>query len=69
MAVTFTAVFTLGALAVGIATGGRAAYAAAALGAVMEAVAFVVLARGRRRFARLDARRRELEAMLAGGRR
>lgn len=69
MAVTFTAVFTLGALAIGATTGGRGAYAAAAFGAVMEAVAFVVLARGRRRFARLDARRRELEAMLAEGRR
>lgn len=69
MAVTFTAVFTLGALVIGVTTGEREAYAAAAFGAVMEAVAFVVLARGRRRFARLDARRRELEAMVAEGRR
>jgi hypothetical protein len=69
MAVTFTAVFTLGALVIGVTTGERAAYAAAGFGAVMEVAALVVLARGRRRFARLDARRRELEAMLAGGRR
>lgn len=61
MAVTFTAVFTVGALAVGYTTGGRAPYAAAALGVVMLVAAVVVLMRAHRTFDRLNARRQTLQ--------
>ncbi len=66
MAVTFSAVFLLGALAVGYATGERAGYAAAGLGVAMVGAAAAALAHAHRRFGRLTARRRELEAERAG---
>ena len=64
MAVTFAVVFVVGALAVGYATGERAGYAAAGLGVVMVGAAAGALWLAHRRFARLTARRRELEAAV-----
>ena len=64
MAVTFTALFLTGALAVGYETGGRAPYTAAVLGAVMLGGAVAMLVRAHRTFARLTARRRVLELEL-----
>jgi len=64
MAVTFTAVFALGALAMLIATGSAAAAGALGTGVVMVWVAAAVLRRARRRFAALGARRAELEREL-----
>jgi hypothetical protein len=65
MAVTFSTVFTIGALALGVAMSNPAALAAAAMGAAMLALAVVMLNRARRRFASLSDRRAELERMLA----
>lgn len=62
MAVTFTALFTIGAVAVGLTTGGAAPYATAAAGLVMLGVAVAMLLRAHRTFARLTERRRQLEA-------
>jgi len=64
MAVTFTALFVTGALAVGYETGGRAPYTAAVLGAVMLSGAVAMLVRAHRTYARLTARRRALELEL-----
>jgi hypothetical protein len=64
MAVTFTALFLMGALAVGYETGGRTPYTAALLGVVMLGGAVAMLARAHRTFARLTARRRALEVAL-----
>jgi hypothetical protein len=64
MAVTFTALFVVGALAVGQTTGGRAPYAAAAVGGVMLAAAIAILIQARRTFARLTERRAALEREL-----
>ena len=64
MAVTFTALFLMGALAVGYQTGGAAAYAAAAVGVVMLVGAVVILMGAHRRFARLMQRRETLEREL-----
>ena len=69
MAVTFTSVFVAGAAAIGVTDGGRAAFAAAGFGVVMLAGAVVILRRAHRAFDRLELRRRELEAGLAGARR
>jgi hypothetical protein len=57
MAVTFTSVFVLGALAVARATGGPAPYAAAAVGTVMAGCAIALLRRAHRTSARLVERR------------
>jgi hypothetical protein len=57
MAVTFTFVFVLGALAAIVAAGGAAAYAATATGVVMLGAAIVLLRRAHRTFARLTERR------------
>ncbi len=66
LAVTFTTIFTLGALAAGIWGGvGTAASLAAALGALMLTVAIVLLVRARRRVRHLSARRQEIERQLA----
>ena len=67
MAVTFTALFLAGALAVGYETGGRAPYTAAGLGVVMLGGAVATLVRAHRTFARLTARRRALELELSRG--
>jgi hypothetical protein len=66
MAVTFAAVFTIGALAIAAATGAAAALAAAGTGVMMVAVAVVILRRAHRASARLIARRDALERELAG---
>lgn len=67
LAVIFCSVFTLGALALGFAMSSPAAFAAAAMGVAMLAVALVLLVRARRRFQSLSKRRAELERALAGG--
>jgi hypothetical protein len=65
MAVGFTAVFTVGAWALGQWGGmGRTGFAAAGLGAVMLASAIAVLVHARRRFAELSRRRAALEREL-----
>jgi hypothetical protein len=66
MAVTFTALFTIGAVAVGFATGGAAPYVTAATGLVMLGVALTMLRRAHRTFARLMERRQALEARQPG---
>lgn len=66
MAVTFAAVFALGAFALGFTTGSRAMYFAAALGGGMFALAVGLLLRAHRRFRELQARRRVLERELQG---
>ena len=65
MAVTFAAVFTIGALTIALAVGAAAALAAAGTGVVMVAVAVVILRRVYRASARLTARRDALERELA----
>lgn len=64
LAVAFTAVFVLGALAVGYTTGDAAPYAAAAIGATMLAVAVSMLLRAHRAVARLTERRDTLRHEL-----
>lgn len=60
MAVAFTALFLVGAIAAVIVANNAAAYAASFTGAVMLAVAIRVLVGARRRFAELLARRAQL---------
>jgi hypothetical protein len=67
MSVAFCSVFAFGALAVGLTSGQRAGYAAAALGLGMLSVAALLLGRARRSYARLAARRDLLARELAGG--
>lgn len=67
MALTFTAVFTLGALAIGWTNGTPAGYVAAAMGGVLLAVAAALLVRARRKLASLMDRRRDLEKEMASG--
>jgi hypothetical protein len=67
MAVAFTSLFVVGAIAIGMATGGSAAYAAAALGVVMVAIAVVLLRRAHVTTARLRERRAILERELGKG--
>ena len=69
MAVAFTSIFVVGTLAIALTDGGTAAFAAAGCGLVMVAGAVVMLRRAHRAFDRLESRRRELEADLAGARR
>lgn len=64
MAVVFTALFFAGASAMALSAGGATFQAAAAVGAAMFAAAAAVLIRAYRHFARLQARRRELERQL-----
>lgn len=64
MAVTFTSVFVAGALLSGYATSSAAAFASAAIGLVMLAVAVVMLVRATRAFAELSKRRDVLEREL-----
>lgn len=64
MAVTFTAVFMLGSLAVGYATGRPEAYKAAAVGVLMLGLAVVALVRAHRAVGRLVSRRDVLEREL-----
>ena len=67
LAVTFSGVFVIGALAVGFITSRTPPFAAAALGTVMLAVAVAMLTRARRHVAQLTKRRDELERLLRGG--
>lgn len=60
MAVTFTSLFVIGAIAVR----GPASYLAAVVGALMLMVAIAILLRAHREFARLAARRAELAREL-----
>lgn len=64
MAVGFSVVFCVGALAVGYATSSRSAFVAAAMGALMIVIATGMLVRARRRVAELSKRRDELEQQL-----
>jgi hypothetical protein len=64
MAVGFSAVFCIGALAVGYATSSRSAFTAAAMGVVMVAIATAMLARARWSVEQLSKRRDELERQL-----
>ena len=64
LAVGFSAVFSIGAVVVGYATSSRSAFAAAAIGAVMIAIATAMLMRARRRVEQLSKRRDELERQL-----
>ena len=68
MAVGFSALFAVGAWAIGHWSGGPSMYAASACGLVMLAVAIALLVRADRRFAQLVERRREIERALDGGR-
>lgn len=61
LAVTFSSVFVVAAVAAGFVTGVRAALPAAVMGAVMLAAAVFVLLRARRAVARLERRREVLE--------
>lgn len=64
MAVGFSAVFCIGALAVGYATSSTSAFAAAGMGVFMIVIATVVLVRAKRRVEQLSKRRDELERQL-----
>ena len=64
MAVTFTSTFAIGALAIGYSSGGKAPFAAAAMGLVLVVAAVAVLVRARRNVARLKRRRDALEREL-----
>ena len=64
LAVVFSTVFAVGALAIGITTAKASPFAAAAVGTVMLGVAVTMLARARRQFARLSQRRDELQRQL-----
>jgi hypothetical protein len=64
MAVVFTSLFVIGAVAVAYTRGGRAAYAAGGVGMVMLAAAVVLLVRAERMFLRLTERREDLEREL-----
>jgi hypothetical protein len=61
MAVTFTTIFLVGAIAAALISGAPAAYAASATGAVMLIAAITLLVRAQRTFAALAARRAALE--------
>ncbi len=65
MAVAFTSVFTLGALAIGIGSGMLVGFVAGAIGVAMVGAALVLLSRARRRLAALTAKRRALETQMA----
>lgn len=66
MALLFAAIFTAGALALGLATGSSAGFLAAALGGGMIAAAAAMLAHAHRRVAALTARLETLQAGAAG---
>jgi LPXTG-motif cell wall-anchored protein len=66
LAVTFSGVFVMGALAVSYTTGSKAPLAAAAMGIAMLSVAVALLVRARRRVATLTKRRDELERVVGG---
>lgn len=61
MAVTFTSMFVIGAFAIGVFTGGRAGYLAAAFGVLLLTAAVLLLRRAQRAFALLTEQRQSLE--------
>ncbi len=67
LAAAFTSVFTLGALAMWIATASAAAAGALGTGVVMLIAALAALRNASRRFAALSARRAELERAVGAG--
>lgn len=67
MAVTFTMVFVLGALALALVAGKTSLYLAAALGSAMLLIAVGLLMRAKRDVAALQARRHALEAEIKAG--
>ncbi|MGK6355366.1 hypothetical protein ACMGDH_09060 [Sphingomonas sp. DT-207] len=67
LAVIFTSVFAAGAFAIWITTNAPAGLAAGGLGLALVAVSAMLLARARARLVALTDRRRELEALRAGG--
>jgi hypothetical protein len=67
LAVTFSTIFVVGALAIGFTTSARAPFAAAAMGTVMLSMAIATLIRARRQVADLARRRDELQRLLRGG--
>ena len=67
MAVAFSGVFAVGALTMGLSTGNRALYFAAALGSAMFVAAVAILMRAHRHFRELQQRRLALERELKGG--
>ena len=64
MAVLFTTMFIVGALTIGYLNGGRAPYAAAAMGLWLLAIAIALLIRAHRRVVALTTRREVLEREL-----
>lgn len=68
MAVAFTAIFTIAALALGFSTGKSAGFLAAGMGAALFVIAIGLLARAKQRFIILQSRRAQLERELAGER-
>jgi hypothetical protein len=66
MAVTFTAVFVVGALTMGYVVGGRAPAAAAGVGLLMLGAAIAMLVHAHRAHAALIERRRVLEHEMSG---
>lgn len=64
LAIAFSAVFVIGAAAIGWTTSSASSYAAAAMGAAMLSVAVTMLARAKRQFAQLSKRRDELQRLL-----
>ncbi|MGH8052022.1 MAG: hypothetical protein ACRERV_12805 [Methylococcales bacterium] len=66
MAVAFTAIFTIAALATGFSTGKSTGFLAAGMGAALLVIAIGLLARAKQRFIFLQNRRVQLERELAG---
>jgi hypothetical protein len=64
LAVVFTSVFVIGAVAVGLTTSSAWPFAAAAMGCVMLSIAVTMLVRAKRQFIRLSKRRDELEGLV-----
>jgi hypothetical protein len=67
LAVVFSTVFAVGALAVSVSSHRPAGFAAAGLGVVLMSVAGVMLVRAERAFSRLTERRSALERELGNG--
>jgi hypothetical protein len=66
MSVLFTSLFVIGALAIGWIQGAGVGYGAAATGLVMLTIALWLLRKAHRRMRWLEARRGELQRLLAG---
>ncbi len=66
MALTFTAIFTLGATYMGVMSGESAPYLAASMGGAMFVIAIGLLNSARRKFNQLQIRRQQIESEIAG---